>query len=147
MAAYVTTSEAQDYFDGRLNTQPWDDADDTSRGKALTYATRLINNLNFIGTKLTTDQENEFPRYGQTEVPQSVEYATCELALSLLSERDPTMEMERAGVISDAFDVVRSSYQAGFMAPHLMAGIVSPEAWSLLLPYLHDPLTLRLSKR
>ena len=43
--------EAEDYFAGRLHSQPWNDADDADKPKALLAARRLIDNLNFKGHK------------------------------------------------------------------------------------------------
>ena len=48
---YGDLQEADDYFAGRLHSQPWNDADDADKPKALLAARRLIDNLNFKGHK------------------------------------------------------------------------------------------------
>ena len=48
---YGDLQEADAYFAGRLHSQPWEDADDADKPKALLAARRLIDNLNFKGHK------------------------------------------------------------------------------------------------
>ncbi len=141
---YIVVVDAQEYFDDRLNSEAWDEATDTDKLKALKTATRLINNLRFIGKKLDPDQPNEFPRIGQTAVPTAIEEATCELALVLLDQVDPNMEIENTAISGENYAMARSSYNRDFVMAHVRNGIPSSEAWARLVPYLTDPLTLRL---
>lgn len=48
---YGTLAEAQDYFDNRLHEFAWSNAKPVDRPKALIYATRIIDTLNFKGNK------------------------------------------------------------------------------------------------
>lgn len=48
---YGTLAEATDYFDTRLHEFAWTNAVPTERPKALIYATRIIDTLNFKGNK------------------------------------------------------------------------------------------------
>ena len=48
---YGSLQEAEDYFAGRLHSQPWNDSHDADKPKALLAARRLIDNLNFKGHK------------------------------------------------------------------------------------------------
>jgi hypothetical protein len=54
---YGTLTEAQDYFDNRLHEFAWSNADVLDRPKALMYATRIIDTLNFKGQKSTIHAE------------------------------------------------------------------------------------------
>ena len=50
---YGSVAEADDYFDSRLHSEPWDDANAADQSKALLAARRLIDNLSFKGFKHT----------------------------------------------------------------------------------------------
>ncbi len=144
---YLTVNEAQEYFDDRLNSEAWDEATEVDKYRALVTATRAINNLRFVGQKATVNQENEFPRLGQTVVPKSIKEATCELALQLLDGVDPNLEIDGLSTQNDSYANVRSARDSSFAMPHIRNGIPSSEAWAKLLPYLPDPLNIRLTRR
>lgn len=146
MTPYLEVDDAQDYFDDRLNTLVWEEATDSDKLKALKTATRLINNLRFIGKKLIADQENEFPRIGQISIPDAIKAATCELALVLLDSVDPNFEIENTPVTGDSFALAKSTFNRDFVMAHVRNGIPSSEAWAKLLPYLVDPLAMRLKR-
>jgi len=143
MSQYATIAEAQAYFDGRLNTDAWDDeTDTTTRNKALTMATTLIDRLNFRGEKADDSQELQFPRGNDTVVPQDIKNACAEIALALLDGVDPEMEFENLRMKSQAYGVVRSTYDTGRTPEHYVAGIPSNTAWRFLKPYLRSPFTV-----
>lgn len=139
MASYATVSEAQLYFDERLHTEAWDDSDDTTRNKALSQATRIIDRLNFLGDKTDSAQTLQFPRDGDTTVPDDIKHATSELALALLDGVNPDLEFENLFMVSQGYSSVRSSYDRSIKPPHVLAGIPSIAAWTFLKPYLRDP--------
>lgn len=141
---YASINEGNEYFSGRLNTSAWDAATDTDRAKALKSATRAIDRLRFVGKRLVTDQGSEFPRYGQSSVPNDIKAATCEIALALLDDADIDLEIRNIGAINNQLSTVKSSYDKDFVLSHIRNGIVSSEAWMLLLPYLVDPLSVKL---
>jgi len=138
MNAYLTIVEAQTYFDERLDTEAWDDATDTDKLKALKMATRSIDALSYVGELVDEDQEHQFPRGDDTTVPDAINEASCDEALSLLDNKDPDMEYENLGMISQGYANVRSTYDRSSVPMHLTAGIVSPSAWRKLKPYLRD---------
>jgi len=142
MSQYATIVEAQAYFDGRLNTDPWDDATDANKNKALIMATTLIDRLNYRGEKADSDQELQFPRGYDTEVPQDIKNACAEVALALLDGVDPEMEFENLRMKSQAYGVVRSTYDTNRTPEHYVAGIPSSLAWRFLKPYLRSPYTV-----
>lgn len=51
MAYYGTLTEANAYFDNRLHSEAWSDSAPADRPKALTEATRIIDDLNYKGVK------------------------------------------------------------------------------------------------
>jgi hypothetical protein len=143
---YSTIAEAQIYFDGRLGTDAWDCADDTDRNKSLIMATRSIDRLNYLGCKSNSGQTLQFPRSGDTAVPQDIMDATAELALTLLDSVDPGFEHEGLRMSSQTYSNVKTTYKDDEYSPHIAAGIPSIIAWHLLLPYLHDPRFLNLDR-
>jgi hypothetical protein len=145
-SAYCTVDEAQSYFDGRLNTDAWDDATSTNKEKSLINATRLIDRLNFKGTKTSDSQDLQFPRDEDTTVPDDIKYACSELALALLDGVDPELEFENLRMVSQGYANVRSTYDSLIPAEHINAGIPSVAAWRYLKPYLRDAQAVDLSR-
>ncbi len=147
MADYATIAEAQAYFDSRLNTDAWDEAvNDAERTKALAMATTLIDRLNFRGEKADSEQELQFPRGNDTEVPQDIKDATAEIALALLDGVDPELEFDNLRMKSQAYGVVRSTYDSERAPEHYVAGIPSSIAWRFLKPYLRNVFTVGLDR-
>jgi hypothetical protein len=144
---YCNISEAQDYFDdSRLNAEAWDDSSSEKQLKALKQATRMIDRLSFKGAKTYIDQINEFPRCGLFVIPQDIQIACCELALTLLDGVDPDLEEEDLGAISEGYSTVRVALDPNIRKDHIRAGVPSVEAWKHLLPYLRDPLSIQIRK-
>jgi|SRR5215471_2358964 len=139
MTPYLEVDEAQDYFDTRLNSSAWDDASDTNKYKSLCTATRLINNLDYIGEKAYLDQDNEFPRLGQLDTPDDIKEACCEIAVQLLDGYDPDYEIASIGDIQAHYSSVRSLYNRDFAMDYIRAGIPSAQAWQRLTKYLNNP--------
>lgn len=170
---YGSVSEATTYFSKRLHSEVWDENSLPEKTKALEHATRLIDNLDFVGEKnasyvkreafltttstLTTEQEkevweageaqeNQFPRGSDTVVPKDIEEATYELAISLLEGKDPEIEFENQSVIAEGFSSVRDTKDRSFVQEHINAGIPSLAAWSRLRRYLRGRGGISLSR-
>ena len=151
---YATLSEAQTYFESRLHSGLWDNSSVIDRTKALVEATAAIDRLRFAGVRHTVyevivadgdenaqlaavlDQDLEFPRGSDTEIPQDIKDACCEEAFSRLDGKDPDEELENLAVVSQGYSSVRTTYDRTFTQEHLNAGIVSSRAWRYLKPYL-----------
>lgn len=144
MPSYATSSEAQVYFDKRLNTDAWDDASSEDREKALGQATTIIDRLNFLGAKADTAQVNQFPRGEDTETPQDIKDASSEIALALLDGVDPQLEYENVFMTSQGYGGARSAYDRSTKPPHVLAGVPSFAAWTFLQPYMRDPHSLEM---
>jgi hypothetical protein len=109
--SYVTVATADTYFDERLNVSAWTDltasaADVDTKEQALIQATRRIDQEDFdgspvnplTGTSTDTTQALKFPRFNatneegwdylQTVIPDPVQRATMELALSYIGTTD-----------------------------------------------------------
>jgi hypothetical protein len=146
MTHYGTLDEAITYFGERLNTTPWDNAIPGDKIKALYMATRCIDRLNIAGTKADDGQERQFPREGDTVVPDDIKLACFECAIAFLDGVDMEMEQKNLGMTSDAFSGARATYDSNFVEEHIRAGIPSSEAWALLGPYLRDPREVVISR-
>lgn len=144
--AYATTEEAQAYFNGRLNTDAWDDASTSDKQASLIMATRLIDRLNFLGDKTSDDQTLQFPRYDDSSIPDDIKYACSEIALALLDGVDPELEFQNLLMKAQGFANVRSTYERGTVPLHVVSGIPSSIAWNYLRPYLRDANTVDLSR-
>ena len=138
MANLIDIDDANDYFSLRLHSDPWDEASEQDQTKALTMATKIINKFAYIGDKTSLTQENEFPRDEETEVPTEIKEACCEIALKLLDEVDPDMEIENLNKVQSMFVNVRNNYDKSFIPSHKAVGVPSAQAWQLMLPYLRD---------
>lgn len=153
---YGSIIRANRYFDNRLRHQYWTEADLDDKKRALVEATRIIDTLNFLGTKADTTQLHQFPRSAigsttltpivDTTVPLDIEIATYEIAIQLLSGIDPDMEIENLAAHSQGFSSARTTYERAYVLEHIAAGVPSARAWTLLKPYLHDPRHIRLSR-
>jgi Fe-S cluster assembly ATPase SufC len=135
---YADIDEAEEYFALRLHTDAWDEAEEEDRTIALTMATKIIDQFNYKGEKTSESQTNEFPRGGDTVVPTEIVEACCEIALKLLDEIDPDIEIENLNKVSSAFASVKSNYDKSFIPEHLTVGVPSATAWKQISPYLRD---------
>lgn len=136
---YISLEDATLYFDDRLNSQVWYDAEPNDQSRALKTATRMIDRLNFIGSRTSTTQALQFPRGGDTTIPSDIKYACCEIAYALLDGIDVEKEIENLDMVSQGIGNVRSTYARTSKPAHILAGIPSIVAWRYLLPYLPDP--------
>ncbi len=143
---YINIVDADVYFGERLNSDAWENATDADKLKALKMGTRSIDRLNFKGSRASTTQERQYPRGDDTTTPQAIKDANCEEALSLLDGIEPGMEIENLGVVAEGFSSARTTYAKEVVFPHKVAGLASPIAWRLLLPYLRDIRTTSLDR-
>jgi hypothetical protein len=98
--SYLTVEEADTYFENRLYSSLWEEADDTTKEQALIVATSMLDDKSWIGTIADAEQLLAWPRQGTyfdpklgyfttlniEVVPQKILDAVCELAIHLLSD-------------------------------------------------------------
>ena len=164
---YGTLSEANEYFALRLHSTAWLDSSVADRPKALWAATLIVDALNFKGykapvyallaaTPLATSEEIrtaeasqalEFPRGEDTVVPEDIRRASYEIAYAILDGKDPELELENLGIVSQGYASVRTTYARNQVPiEHIVNGIPSPQAWRWLKPFLRDDDAIRLSR-
>lgn len=143
---YGTLQEAHNYLSRKLNNTSWLEAIPEKRQAAITEATRIIDTLNFRGKKHISTQLLQFPRGTDSVIPYDIKFACFEIALRLLDGFDPELEVENLGSTNQGIAGLRDTYDRSFVLDHIRAGVPSPRAWSLLLPYLVDPKTIIVSR-
>ena len=135
---YTTIIEGNAIAERYLHIAPWEIANTTNRNKGLKQATIIIDRLNIQGEKTDENQDLQFPRDSDTEVPNDVKHACWLIALALLDGVDPDLEFENLQMVTQGYANVRSTYDRDLPAVHLLAGVPSIAAWRLLKPFLRD---------
>ena len=164
---YGDLDEADEYFENRLHETAWTDASAVNRRKALIAARGIIDALNYKGYKASVytllqanpsatqdeiraaeaSQPLEFPRGADTEVPEAVRIAECEIAYALLDGKDPELELENLAVNAMGYGAVKTSYERSQLPiEHIINLVPSSVAWRLLKPFLRDSDALKLSR-
>jgi len=130
--SYIDIEEADEYFAGRLHAESWGETSDADKEKALRQATKEIDRQLLKGRKATDTQELAFPRYPDTEVPEAVKEACCEIALALLERGNSQRhKLQQEGVQSFSLGNMSETFAAG-----AGKGLLSQEAKELLKPWL-----------
>lgn len=146
MSMLTDVSYADNYFALRIKHLVWDNATNDTKIRALSSATMSINRLNFAGCKTLTSQVLEFPRDGETSIPEAVQQACCEEAYSLADGRDPEQELSGSNQLSVTMEGVHLAADDARVPIHILHGMVSSVAWNLLRPYLLDPYMVILKR-
>lgn len=146
-SAYVTNSEANTFFqDERYNSALWNQTDESTKTKLLLEATRLIDNLNFMGDKAVEAQELEFPRGTDEDVPEDIKIACYEIAYAILSGRDVEHDALLAGQNTASTQLGRLVVDPDVVNLAKVHSIPSVKAWSKLRPYLRNGSVITLSR-
>lgn len=97
--SYLTVDEANAYFADRVDAAAWTSADVPLKEQALVTASRMLNELIWVGVASADTQKLAFPRIGEylepilgkvvqldsAVVPDRIKAATCEQAYQLLN--------------------------------------------------------------
>jgi len=130
--SYIDIDGADEYFAGRLHAERWGETSDADKEKALRQATKEIDRQLLKGRKATDAQELAFPRYPDTEIPEAVKEACCEIALALLEKgNSQRRKLQQEGVQSFSLGNMSETY-----TPGAGRGLLSQEAKELLRPWL-----------
>jgi len=146
--SYATVSEADSYFEDRLDAAAWSSASEDIKAKALVTASQMLNGMNWFGIAVSESQTLAFPRTGSyfetrtgsqmplNPIPQRIIVANYELAYHLLNNDgllDDTGQVESIGISSIDIKKIRSaskinSYVRSLIRP-LLAGAGSNSWW------------------
>ncbi len=125
--SYAALAFADGYFADTLEAHEWLSASPEERARALISATRKIDEeFRYYGTPYdtVTPQALKFPRnsdldaQGDPEIPDGIEYATCELALHLVRRHEsPDLvdreRLQEQGVRQLTMDGITEQYGPG----------------------------------
>lgn len=146
---YADTAYADAYFAERVDADSWAPLDIAVKERALKHATKLVDQCDFVLEKTDEDQAREFPRAGETEVPDEVLQATCEVAYELtVKNRLPENMTKKAGITSESVGDTSRSWGAGGVSEILgeSSGLPSTQAAILLRDWIEDPRELQLQR-
>ena len=130
--SYIDIGGADEYFENRLHAERWGETSDADKEKALRQATKEIDRQLLKGRKATDTQELAFPRYPDTEIPEAVKEACCEVALALLERgNSQRRKLQQEGVQSFSLGNMSETFAAG-----AGKGLLSQEAKELLRSWL-----------
>jgi hypothetical protein len=134
--SYVSQAEADAYFADETLSLSAQVVSLASEVKTLVQATRSIDAQLLHGTKLSSTQALEFPRYYQTTVPQAVKEAQLEEAVAIaqyaLSERK---RIQLEGVTSVTVGKASETYDENLVRGLQKGKLKSPLARRLLRPF------------
>ena len=71
---YVDVSEADLYFEDRIDVDPWNEASPLVKARALVTATNMIEDIAWLGTITDSGQNLAFPREGSFYDPRIGDY-------------------------------------------------------------------------
>ena len=108
-------------------------------------ATAAIDRLNYEGIMTESDQTYQFPRDYDTEYPQAIKDATCLIAAKYLEGITIDDAREEGRINYQAYGSVKQDFK-DVTLPHMVAGILSAEAWDLLVPFLKQRCRIKLDR-
>lgn len=139
---YGPRTDADTYFNGKLNRTSWTDAGGTEKDRALISSTRLLDQQNWLGTPVdvTTPQPVQWPRndivdrFGKADTfPQDVIDAFFELAQAFL---DDSALADTANQDDNTKRVKAGDVEAEFFTPTFNTARFPNQVQELLRPYL-----------
>lgn len=93
------------------------------------------------------EQELEFPRGQDTEVPQEIKWACYEIAFALIEGFDPEDAADRLNIVRQSYSSVKTTYDNSSEAMEYLAyGIPTMRVWNLLKPYLSGVNPINISR-
>lgn len=146
---YGTVTGGDVFMVQRLHSWDWVNSTTAEKTRALYNATQLIDKFNFIGSKVLSTQNLEFPRQRVKEdgtivtihsgaIPKPIIEATYLIANLLLGGRDPEADFEALVNKVETFGPIRTEFErARGPQEHLANLIPSPDAWQRIKPFLH----------
>ena len=128
----------------KLYIDAWTEEEEPQHTIALNMAFNIIEQLPYKGYRSVEDQDNSFPRDGETTVPTKVLWAEAEIAYSILDDIDPESEARQGEIKAASFTTIKTTY--GSHALWRAYGVPSATAWKYLTPYISFSETIELAK-
>jgi len=136
---YISVKTANElvsqYYACRPQKEQWAALGTDNKESRLRGALLRIESMMFAGRKKDFNQTLEFPRYGDTHVPQAVKIAQMEEAIATIdNEAMQRLSLQNQGVNSVKLGNASESYEIS-KRPDIGA-LISTTAYDLLRPYL-----------
>lgn len=151
---YVSVADADAYHATRVDNDAWDAADTATKETAIKNATRLLDLLNWKGTKTFEDGALRWPRegirnldrleLGSTTIPVFLEQATAEYAFVLIRDGDVTATPGSAGLERVKVDVIELEFDVDSNNPTQKPTGTPDSVVPMIAPYIAgSPFTMR----
>lgn len=128
---YNTVAEADSYFSSRYGYDKWAGLSDIQKEAALVSGSQIMDQFcTWNGEKTDEDQEGQFPRDGQTEVPEEVKTSELEVSYLIVFNGSASTTIDDS-LTSLAAGSVKLSFNASVGGNPL----VNPLIKSLLKPF------------
>ena len=109
---YNSVADADSYFDARYGYTKWGVLTTANKEAALVSANQILDLLcQWSGEKTDENQENEFPRDGESEAPEAVKVSELEIAYAIVdtgstsTDAGDSVEKLKAGSVELGFKV------------------------------------------
>lgn len=134
---YGTVADGDIYFSNKLRPVSWTSATDAEKLLALKEATVILEMFAYRGIKTDSNQELEFPRGGDIEIPTDIEEAAYEIAFNILKGLDLDQEMRNANIKRRKYGRDIETEYFGNNS-FISTGMLSVLAYQKIYPYLRD---------
>jgi hypothetical protein len=152
---YVSEADADAYHLTRVDNDAWDTADTATKETAIKNATRLLDLLQWKGSKTFESGSLRWPREGVYDldgllvdeqiIPGWLENATAEYAFVLLRDGDVTATPGSAGLERVKVDVIELEFDTERSNATQKAQGTPDSVLAMVAPYLSgSPFTLRV---
>ena len=132
--SYVSIIEADLIIEGIFDNKEWESLSNEQKTVALINAATKIDNMYLKGSKLTENQEMQFPRDWETDVSEKVKMAQCYEALEICRYNYSRAREQSAGVVSRSMESVSVTYSG--KEPRKYGGkLLSEDAFNFIRGY------------
>ncbi len=150
---YVSEADADAYHADRVDNAAWDTADTATKETAIKHATRLLDLLDWVGTKTVETGSLRWPREGvydlddieldSTTIPAWLEDANAEWAFVLIRDGDPLATPSSAGLERLKLDVIELEFDSTGNNPSQKPQGTPDSVLAIITPYLSSgPFTM-----
>lgn len=130
--SYALVADADTYFDERLHATAWTGATADDKARALIWATRMLDDLDWLGSAAATTQALRWPRTGvydrendlisSSVIPDDIKEALYEQALQLIGS-DLTAPAGESGFSRIRVDVIELEMARSDRTPRLVSEV------------------------
>lgn len=130
--SYVTETEADTYYDTRLDNSGWTGAGSRKEPALVTASLMLDARTNWVGSKKSDTQSMQWPRVDENGtdieagiIPLAIKQATYELALFILDNGEPSADVTLDSVQVGSIELDFNEQQPDILMPDWIRSIFS----------------------